>query len=179
MIYLVRHGEAEAGWGTSPDPGLSALGLKQAEAVAEQLASQPVNQILASPMRRCQETSRPFAGQSGLQVSTEPAVTEIPTPDGLDDRVDWLRGFMAGTWDAAPPVVADWREALVGKLASIENHTVVFTHFIAINTIVGHLSGSDAVTSFRPGHCSVTKLQRENDVLRIVERGSEAATRVL
>ena len=50
---------------------------------------------------------------------------------------------------------------------------------IAINTIVGHLSGSDAVTSFRPGHCSVTKLQRENDVLRIVERGSEAATRVL
>ena len=179
MIYFVRHGEAEAGWGTAPDPGLSALGLRQAEAVAEQLSQETVNQILASPMRRCQETSRPFATESGLKVATEPAVSEIPTPEGLDDRVIWLRGFMAGTWDAAPAVVADWRETLIGKLASIEDHTVVFSHFIAINTIVGHLTGSDLVTSFTPGHCSVTKLERKNDVLRVVETGSEAATKVL
>jgi broad specificity phosphatase PhoE len=86
---------------------------------------------------------------------------------------------MAGTWDAAPAVVADWRATLIGKLASIEDHTVVFSHFIAINTIVGHLTGSDLVTSFTPGHCSVTKLERKNDVLRVVETGSEAATKVL
>ena len=37
MIYLVRHGEAAAGWGDHPDPGLSALGQKQAKAVAVEL----------------------------------------------------------------------------------------------------------------------------------------------
>ena len=66
MICLVRHGEAEAGWGTSPDPGLSALGLKQAEAVAEQLASQHPNEadvliwqgiVLASYARKMEEVS--------------------------------------------------------------------------------------------------------------------------
>lgn len=179
MIYFVRHGEAEAGWGTAPDPGLSALGLKQAEAVAAELEKHSVSQILASPMRRCQETSRPYANLSGLPVATDPAVSEIPTPEGLSDRVEWLRGFMAGTWDAAPSAVADWRSDLISRLASIEDETVVFSHFIAINTIVGHLEGSDLVTSFRPGHCSVTILKRDGDTLSVERRGSEAATRVL
>ena len=179
MIYFVRHGEAEAGWGTAPDPGLSALGLKQAEAVAAELGKQSVSQIIASPMRRCQETSRPFASTSRLHVATDPAVSEIPTPEGLSDRVEWLRGFMAGSWDAAPSVVADWRSDLISRLATIENDTVVFSHFIAINTIVGHLEGSDLVPSFRPGHCSVTVLKREGNKLSVDRRGSEAATKVL
>lgn len=179
MIYFVRHGEAEAGWGTAPDPGLSGLGKKQAEAVAAELSGKAVSRILTSPMQRCRETSAPFARTSGLAPSVEPAVSEIPTPEGLDDRVSWLRGFMAGEWDAAPAVVADWRSTLLSRLETIPDETVVFSHFIAINTIVGHLTGSPVVTSFRPGHCSVTVLTREGGQLALAELGSEAATRVL
>lgn len=179
MIFFVRHGEAEAGWGSAPDPGLSDLGHKQAEAVAAQLASHPVSSILSSPMQRCRETSSPFAKTSGLTATIEPAVTEIPTPEGLDDRVTWLRGFMAGEWDAAPPVVSEWRSALLDRLEKIEDGTVVFSHFIAINTIVGHLMGSEKVTTFRPGHCSVTVLHRENGKLAVQTLGSEAATKIL
>ena len=179
MIYFVRHGEAEAGWGHAPDPGLSALGREQAEAVAHRLESEYIEHAFASPMARCQQTSQPFARESGLTVRTEPAVSEIPTPGGLDDRVAWLRGFMSGDWNEAPQLLHDWRETLLARVAALPDHTVVFSHFIAINTIVGHLQGAESVTSFRPGHCSVTSLTRTGGKLAVETLGSEAATRVL
>jgi len=179
LIYLVRHGEAAAGWGHAADPGLSGLGHKQARAVAEVLAIHDISQIFASPMARCQETALPFSQRTGLDIVTEPDVTEIPTPDGLDDRVAWLRGFMASEWDAALPLISGWKDRLLARLSALPDNSVVFTHFIAINTIVGHLEGSNLVTSFRPGHCSVTQLASKDGTCTVAERGSEAATQVL
>lgn len=179
MIYLVRHGEASAGWGHVHDPGLSELGVRQARQVAETLRDQAIEQALTSPMARCQQTAAPFSELSGLPAKIDPAVTEIPTPQGLDDRVSWLRGFMSGSWDQAPSIIADWRMALLERAHALNEQTIVFTHFIAINTIVGHIKGSQAVTSFRPGHCSVTKLCRTANGLEIDSLGSEAATQVL
>ncbi|WP_084419172.1 histidine phosphatase family protein [Henriciella litoralis] len=179
MIYLVRHGEASAGWGSAPDPGLSTLGKRQAEVVADTLNQKPLKRAFASPMQRCQETAAPFSRLSGQTIETDPRVTEIPTPDGLDDRVAWLQGFMAGKWDAAPAVVSEWRADLLTAIEAMPEDSVVFTHFIAINTIVGHLEGSDLVTNFRPGHCSVTQIEKLEGGLKLFELGSEAATKVL
>lgn len=179
MIYLVRHGEAESGWGHAPDPGLSDLGRMQARAVAEILSGTRIEHAFASPMARCQQTSAPFITSSGLDIATEPAVSEIPTPEGLDDRVAWLRSFMSGTWDEALPLLQDWRKALIGRVESLPENSVVFSHFVAINTTAGYLTGSPKVTSFRPGHCSITRLEKGADGLSVAEFGSEAATRVL
>lgn len=179
MIYLVRHGEASASWGQVQDPGLSELGKTQAHQVAETLQGVSIEQVLTSPMARCQQTASPFSELSGLPAKVDPAVTEIPTPEGLDDRVTWLRGFMAGAWGEAPAVVSDWRATLLERAHQLPEKCVVFTHFIAINTIIGHLEGSDAVTTFRPGHCSVTTLRRTGSSLEIDTLGSEAVTRVL
>jgi broad specificity phosphatase PhoE len=56
---------------------------------------------------------------------------------------------------------------------------VVFSHFVAINVAVGEATGDDRVTVFSPDHCSVTVLDVVDGTLRLVERGAEAATRVL
>ncbi|MGB3624917.1 MAG: histidine phosphatase family protein [Henriciella sp.] len=179
MIWLVRHGEAAAGWGEADDPGLSALGHKQADAAADILSSQSIVKIICSPMTRCQETARPFSTRAELDVRTEARVSEIPTPEGLSDRRAWLSGFMAGDWSEAPALLVDWKSDLIQTLDGLEDNTVVFTHFIAINTIVGHLTGSAKVTNFRPGHCSITKLKTSPEGLSVAELGSESATRVL
>jgi broad specificity phosphatase PhoE len=47
-IYMVRHGQAEAGFGGAMDPGLNALGREQAEAVAQILAPRGPLPILSS-----------------------------------------------------------------------------------------------------------------------------------
>lgn len=179
MICLVRHGEAEAGWGHAADPGLSALGRKQAETVGKELAREPFDHAFSSPMARCRQTAAPFADLSGLSPEIDPLVSEIPTPEGLEDRVSWLRGFMAGDWQEAPALIADWRQALLDRVDALPGNAVVFTHFIAINTVVGHIKGSGSVTTFRPGHCSVTRLRRTPTGLEIEALGSEAATRIL
>lgn len=179
MIYLVRHGQAAASWGEHPDPGLSALGQDQANAVARTLSECGVEHAFTSPMQRCQETGAPFAELSNLPLKIEPRVTEIPTPTGIDDRVSWLRSLMAGEWDAAPPVVHDWRNDLLTGLSALPDHSVVFTHFVAINAIVGHLESNAAVTVFRPNYCSITTLTTDQGQVGLNARGESLETRVL
>ena len=179
MIYLVRHGEAAAGWGTHPDPGLSEAGQQQAAAVAEWLAGQDICEALSSPMQRCRDTASAFGEQTGLSIAIEPAVTEIPTPGEITDWIAWLRGLMSGTWETTPALIQDWRTNLLGKISSLPDQTVVFTHFIAINAIVGALSQRSEVTVFRPYYCSVTTLFNGPGGLKLIEQGEEAASRVL
>ena len=179
MIYFVRHGEAAAGWGEHPDPGLSDNGWIQAEAAAIRLNSLDISTALSSPMTRCQETASAYADLSGKTVTVEPAVTEIPTPKDIQDRRTWLRELMAGDWVETPDEVKAWHKNLLETVEQLPDRTVVFSHFIAINAIVGHLSGASSVTVFRPNYCSVTILEKTAQGLKVHERGESLETRVL
>lgn len=179
MIFLVRHGEAAAGWGDHVDPGLSELGQRQAEAVAAHLKEAGAESAIKSPMRRCQETASAFENLIGAEAPIEPRVSEIETPHGLADRAAWLKTVMAGRWDEADHDFTPWRHAALDAVSALPDGAVVFSHFIAINAIAGLLDGREEVIVFRPGHCSVTRLERDGDSLKIAEWGSEAATRVL
>ena len=179
MIFLIRHGDAAAGWGDHPDPGLSDLGKAQAGAVSGILRDLGAASAVTSPMQRCRETARPFESQAGLAAQVVPEVSEIATPAGVTDRVTWLRGLMAGTWTDAGPAFARWRLEMSRIVSDLPDGTAVFTHFVAINALVGALESDDRVTIFRPGHCSVTRLERRGGALRVAEYGSESATRVL
>ncbi|HUO92706.1 MAG TPA: histidine phosphatase family protein [Rhizomicrobium sp.] len=179
-LYLVRHGRAAATFAEAADPGLDALGRSQAEAVAEHLGAMTPIALLSSPLRRARETSEPLAKRWQRPVPIETAVAEIPSPPGLGlaGRADWLRGFMQGSWRVASRELAQWREEAIAALASLNEDTVIFSHFIAINVAVGAGEGSDLVTVFRPDNCSVTILDVDQGRLRVVERGHEAETKV-
>lgn len=179
MIYFVRHGEAAAGWGDHPDPGLSDKGGIQAEAVAKRLIALDIDHVFTSPMQRCQETASPYADLADQTAVIEPAVTEIPTPSDIEDRRTWLRNLMAGEWSETPQEVKTWHQDLLETVAQLPDKSVVFSHFIAINAIVGHLSGAPTVTVFRPNYCSVTILGRQGNELALFERGESLDTRVL
>ena len=179
MIYLVRHGEAAASWGDHPDPGLSELGQKQAAAAADALIALGATSAITSPMLRCRETALPFEQRTGLVATVAPEVSEIATPEGIDDRVVWLRTLMAGEWQGGTHSFSDWRGAMLDFVMGLADQTVVFSHFVAINALVGMIEANPRVVVFRPGHCSVTQLARVNGSLSIAEYGSESATRVL
>ena len=179
-IYIVRHGRAAATFAEAADPGLDALGRSQAEAVAERLAPIGPFAMLSSPLARARETSEPLAKRWQRNVPLEPAVAEIPSPAGLSlsARAEWLRDFMTGSWRGASRDLAQWREEAIAALAAIREDTVVFSHFIAINVAAGAAEGDDRVILFRPDNCSVTILDVDNGVLKLVERGQEAETKV-
>jgi len=179
MIYLVRHGEAAASWGDHPDPGLSDLGHKQADAAATALLALGAGSAVCSPMQRCRETAAAFERQAGVIAAVEPAVSEIQTPEGVGDRVEWLRGYMAGTWTSEGATHEAWRRRIAEVLARLPDNTVVFSHFVAINAVVSLIDQDERTTVFKPGHCSITKVDFGGAVPRVVEYGSQAATRVL
>ena len=178
MIYLIRHGEPSAGWGDHLDPGLSPLGQKQAEAAADALARAGAMRAITSPMARCRETARPFEKQRETHARIEPGVGEVRAPAGTSaaDRPAWLQGVMGGTWADTGAAFANWRAGVLKAVEACPDDTAIFSHFVAINTLVGLLTGDDRVVVFKPGHCSITKLARRSGKLVVVELGSEAAT---
>jgi broad specificity phosphatase PhoE len=178
-IYLVRHGRAAASWADDLDPGLDALGVSQAEAAAEELANHMPLQVLSSPLKRALETSQPFTRMFTLETRVEPRVAEIPSP-GMDlaSRGPWLGKIMQGTWSDTSPELQNWRRALIDSLCELQNDTVVFSHFIAINVAVGSATGDDRVVHFRPDNGSISILETNGSSLTLIEHGADAQTHV-
>jgi len=179
-LYLVRHGRPAALSTQSEDAGLDPIGVAQAEAMAEGLGPLGPLPIIVSPLRRTRETATPLERRWGT-ARVEPAVGEIPWPPGvrLATRGEWLRKIMASRWEDVPPELHVWRDAVIAALLGLSASTVVVSHFVAINAALGAATASDHVISFSPDHCSVTVLEVDRGRLVLVERGAEAATRVM
>lgn len=151
-LYLVRHGQAAAGWAEDLDPGLSDEGRRQAEAMADELAPLGPLPIVTSPLRRTRETAEPLARRWAVTPRVDPAVGEIPAADlTLAERGTWLADLFATPPDEWAPALQQWRAAIRDTLTRMTTDTVVVTHFVFITQAVGD-------PNCRPGHCSVTVL---------------------
>ena len=177
---MVRHGRAAAGWDTDADPGLDEIGREQAAVTAKQLAQLPHMALVASPMKRCRETASFLSALLGhVPITFEPLVTEIPSPDGyaLGERIEWLRAAMAGTWGELGGVYADFRDDVVRYVAQCPTDTVIFSHFIAINAVIGSCLGDDRLVIDSLDNASVTVFETDGEGgLRLIERGNQADT---
>ncbi|HRP09428.1 MAG TPA: histidine phosphatase family protein [Terricaulis sp.] len=177
-LFLIRHGEPSAAWGQSEDPGLSVLGRAQAEAAAARLPGGLA--IMTSPMLRCRETAAAYEARLGAGAKVEPRVSEVATPAGLADRRAWLAetfpwrdGADQRDWATLAPGLHRWRADVLAAVQERTQDTAVFSHFIAINAIVGAALGAPQTIVCRPSHASITELALEEGVLRLVSRGEE------
>lgn len=182
-LFIVRHGEAAAGWTEDPDPGLSIRGRDQARGLADAFVNRlgrPMP-VLTSPMRRTRETADALASRWGIGADVEPAVGEVPSPmqTPLGERGTWLRGLMDATWSDVPHDLRIWRDGVVDTVTGLAHDAVIVSHFIAINAVVGAAEGDDRVVSFHPGYCSVTVIEHDGAALSVLERGAQASTLVL
>jgi broad specificity phosphatase PhoE len=179
-LYLVRHGRAAAGWDADPDPGLDATGREQALGVAVRLAGLPPRPVVTSPYLRCRETAQPIADRWRIVPEVVEELGEIPSPEGvpMDRRGEWLMGAMAGTWADLGPRWTAYRDALLaGARALASRDAVAFTHFVAINAVIGAATGDDRVMIRSLDNCSVTVVDvRDDGSLVLLEGGDEADT---
>jgi len=185
-VHLVRHGRATGGWDADPDPGLDDVGVAQAAALAERFgplgngACAGVPALVTSPMRRCRETADALAARWGVAPRIEPLVTEIPSPEGVPfgRRVPWLRQAMTGTWSDLGPRYTAYRDAVAGCVAEQPVETVIVSHFIAINAVIGACTGDDRLVIRSLDNTSVTVVEASGDGrgLVLVRGGHEADT---
>jgi broad specificity phosphatase PhoE len=134
--------------------------------------------ILTSPLVRCRETSAPLGELWQLEVRIEPAVAEIPSPQGIPmgERIDWLRVAMQGNWSDLGPRYVAYRDQMVGALCATPVDSVVFSHFIAINAAIGAAIGDARLVVRSLDNCSVTVIDVVAGALQLVESGHEADT---
>ncbi|CAB4599264.1 unannotated protein [freshwater metagenome] len=112
-----------------------------------------------------------------MRVCSE--VAEIPSPLGIEmsDRVDWLRKIMQGKWSDLDQNYVDFKNQIIEFVSAIERDTVVFSHFIAINAVIGSLTNDDRLVIRSLDNCSITVLERDAaGNLRLVQSGHEADT---
>jgi probable phosphoglycerate mutase len=81
-LLLIRHGQTPGNVlgqldTAHPGPGLTELGLSQAAALAETLATEPVDALYASTLLRTQLTAGPLSTSRGLEVEIRTGLHEI------------------------------------------------------------------------------------------------------
>ena len=182
-IILIRHGEA-AKSPTEDDPGLTPLGQEQAAKLAEKLQKHYPNgagiRLISSPKSRALQTAIPVATLWKKRVEQQESVIEIPSPQGvtLAQRGDWIRSFLRSGWDTLTPAQNLWRDGVLEALKQLDREdqchtTLVFCHFMVINTVVAAIRQDLRVSQFLPDYTSQTRLQLQNDHLSIVALGRE------
>ncbi len=176
---MVRHGRASAGWDTALDPGLDELGQAQAREAAVQLQSLQLGNIITSPLLRCRQTAEPLAQMWNAVPKVCAEVSEIPSPQGVEmsDRIVWLRQAMQGTWSELGSNYVAYRDCITEFVRGIQNDAVIFSHFIAINAVIGGVLGDDRLVIRSLDNCSVTIFERDTTGrLSLTQGGHEADT---
>lgn len=186
LIFVVRHGRATDY--AEPDPGLDETGHQQAQIVAGELQQRiAAAELVSSPLRRCRETAAPLAAAWGVPVRIEPRVAEVPSPQlqGLARR-RWLREVLPSTWaevarggEAIQPgyaaTLAAWRAALHDAVLECQCDTVIHSHFVVINSLVGLSCGDERLNSVMPDNGSLTVFEASGRHLRLLEIGRSMA----
>lgn len=182
---MVQHGEKVRSVG---DPGLSEVGRRQAAAVAIWLAANrpDVNAIVASPLRRAQETAAPIAAALGLELTTEPRFRERMNWDDSSVNLDeFLTEWQRATADRSyQPARGDSSinaaERFIDALVDLEhNHAgvvVVVAHggvtVDALRSIAGDASvssaNSDVVSDGVPS-CAITRLRVTSGAVTVID----------
>ena len=176
---MVRHGRASAGWDTALDPGLDELGHAQAREAAVEMQSLQLGNIITSPLLRCQQTAAPLAQMWKVAPKVCAEVSEIPSPKGVEmsDRIVWLRQAMQGTWSELGSDYVAYRDRITEFVRAIQNDAVIFSHFIAINAVIGGVLGDDRLVIRSLDNCSITIFERDaTGTLSLVHGGHEADT---
>jgi broad specificity phosphatase PhoE len=95
----------------------------------------------------------------------------------MSDRIVWLRNAMQGTWDELGSDYVAYRNCITDFVRGIDADTVIFSHFIAINAVIGGVLGDDRLVIRSLDNCSITVFERDaTGNLSLVQGGHEADT---
>ena len=188
-FYLIRHGEKDTPQSVlaarSPGVRLTAFGRRQAEAIAERLASEPVHRVYASPMERAQETAAPLARARGVPVEVLEAVHEYHfgewtnrTTESLEGDPSWknFNGFRSGTPTPGGELMLAIQARFVGAMLSLRDKfpdqgIALFSHGDPVRAALLYFAGSpmDFWSRFEISVGSITTIELGASHVRILK----------
>ena len=191
-LLWIRHGEPERiepGTGVRADPALTALGQEQARRLADWLAFESIDAVLASPMRRAVETATPIAAALGLEIEIADGLIEydndsdhyIPMEELRANKDERWTAMVEGRWDAfgadLPDVFRARVEATVAEIVErfAGRRVVAVCHGGVINVAMGSVLGVEQPLWFEPGYTSLSRMLASRKGVRSVGSLNELA----
>lgn len=107
-IYLVRHGESELNAQRihqDSKAGLSDMGIKQANQIAERFNNIPIDKIISSPFERARQTADIISKKNNLSVEFNNLLVEIKRPTEIElkhvdePEVMKIKNMIFDNWD--------------------------------------------------------------------------------
>jgi len=171
-LLLIRHGlpvRRETTDGSPADPELDVAGRDQAQRLARWLASEGIDAVYVSPMRRALETAAPLAAAVGVEPIVDEEVAEFDRASHFyvpieelkatnDPRYEEImRGEHHGEVDpeAFKEIVTLAVERIIE--ANAGKRVAVVCHGGVINAYSSHVLGLDAPLFFEPTYTSVSR----------------------
>ena len=173
-VLLIRHAipirrELETG---IADPELATEGLKQADLMAQYLASEKLHAIYASPMQRAQQTAQPLAAVQGLAITTVDGVAEYDKNSNQYVPVEELKAkndprwqeMLRGEWTSTDETEDEFIQRTVSSIEEIiTNHAsqrvAIVCHGGVINAYICHVLGlANQRGFFYPNYTSIHRI---------------------
>ena len=173
-VLLIRHAipirrELESG---IADPELATEGLKQADLMAQYLASEKLHAIYASPMQRAQQTAQPLASVQGLSITTVDGVAEYDKNSNQYVPVEELKAkndprwqeMLRGEWTSTDETEDEFIKRIVDSIEEIiANHAsqrvAIVCHGGVINAYICHVLGLENQRGFfYPNYTSIHRI---------------------
>ena len=190
-LILIRHGlplRRENPDGVPADPPLSETGHEQARAVAGWLGTDgPIHRIYASPMLRAQQTAEPLAEALGMEIETEPRVSEYDRESSSYVPIEELKRTDYEAWRefmrrGYPPGMdlTDFYRAVVEGMGDIVagnkgRRVAVFCHGGVINAWASKVMGFAFRLFFHPMYTSVNRFHSASEGVESVGSLNETA----
>jgi probable phosphoglycerate mutase len=190
-LLLIRHGlpvRRELVDGIA-DPELSTAGLAQAEHLADYLASEPIDAVYASPLRRAYQTAQPMATRRGLDIGVVDGVAEwdrnsneyIPIEELKAANDPRYHELMRGEWTSQDETAEEFSARVVAALDElIDRHAgqriAVSCHGGTINAYLTHILGLPVGPGFfYPNYTSIHRVAASRNGVKSILTMNETA----
>jgi probable phosphoglycerate mutase len=171
-LLLIRHAlplRVEKRDGTPADPPLSPEGVHQAGRLAAWLASERIDAVYSSPLRRARETAQPIAAARGLALRIEPGVVEfdplsasyVPLEEIKAESRELWQELVSGGLTAGIDVALFRRTVAAAIERIVAAHAgeriAVVCHGGVVNAWGAQVLGLESMLFFQPDYTSVSR----------------------
>ena len=77
-----------------------------------------------------------------------------------------------------PKNILDWQQKIYESVLESQGNTVIFSHFMVINSVISNILKSDTIFYFYPDNTSVTKVFLLNGRIKSFQIGDNKKTHV-
>jgi len=179
-LVLIRHARPSRDDGSDgpADPGLSEVGRRQAEALADWLGAEPFDAIYSSPMRRARETAAPLADRLGLKVTAEPDIAEYDAGAASYIPIEELKAAGDPRWMELPDDIPTFQQRVVDAVERIvsahgSGNVAVVCHGGVVNVYLSWVLKAEQALFFLPHYSSTSRVLASGDGRRTIDAINE------